>query len=219
MQSQEVRLTERLQRRISRRETRARETVQAIYRWGTLQRCEADRGLIGTQLFTAEGWELFGLSQTKLLVSGALSGALAGGAFDALLGGASFLLGAGIGALVGSAGAWFGSQELARVRVLGESLGGRILHVGPVTEPNFPWVILGRAWVHHHLVSERNHARREALSLALADETHVMDLLPDANRRELGKLFGSLGKDASPANRRGLASAIDEVLALDPAQD
>ena len=168
-QPMEETLTRRLQDRIRRREQEARDRVQSLYRHQALARQESASDLLETDIFTREGWELFGLSRTQLLVSGALSGAVAGGGVDVLLGGASLLLGAGIGALVGGASAWFGSDELAKVKVLGQRLGGSVLQVGPVKAPNFPWVLLGRAVAHHGLVAEQNHARREAISLGLLE--------------------------------------------------
>jgi hypothetical protein len=211
-------LLERLRDRIRARERETRDRVQTLYRHQSLKRREAAADLLETDIFTQEGWELFGLSRRELVVSGAISGAVAGGGIDALLGGASLLLGAGIGAVVGGAGAWFGGMELARVKVLGQSLGGRILQVGPVKAPNFPWVLLGRAWVHHHLVAERNHARREAMSLAMAADEHLMNRIPEPLRKELARCFKSLqDQRADPDLRRRLAGRIAEVLALPPA--
>lgn len=206
-------LTERLKRRISTAEQHARESVQAIYRWRTLTLQASSAELVDTELFAVAGWELFGLSETKLLITGVVSGALAGGGVDALLGGASMLLGAGIGALLGGAGAWFGGHELAKVKILGEALGGRVLQVGPVNAPNFPWVLLGRAWVHHHLVSERNHARREAVSLSLSDARHLMDALPDDVRKTLGKHFRSAA-DGNP-DLSAMTAMLEQVLGLE----
>ncbi len=207
-------LVERLQQRIAERERDARHAVQSIYRWAGLESSAATSNLLQTELFTSEGFELFGLSQTKLALSGAVSGALAGGGVDAMLGGASLLLGTTLGALVGGVGAWFGGRELARVEVLGETLGGRVLHVGPVTDRNFPWVLLGRAWVHQHLVAERNHARREAISLALGDDVHVMDVVPEASRRRLAAIFRSATEDAAQA-AQALETEVDALLALE----
>lgn len=210
-----VRLLERLRDRIRKRERETRDRVQSLYRHQRLQLEEAATELLGADIFTQEGWELFGLSRTQLLLSGALSGAVAGGGVDALLGGASLFLGAGIGALVGGAGAWFGGAELARVKLLGQPLGGPILQVGPVKAPNFPWVMLGRGWVHHHLVAERNHARREAMSLAMSEDEHLMDQLPDPLRRGLATCFKALLNDRADADlRRRLVAHVDEVLAL-----
>ncbi|HEX7037956.1 MAG TPA: GTPase/DUF3482 domain-containing protein [Pseudomonadales bacterium] len=218
----EERLLGRLRNHVRDRERKARDRVQGYYRHQSLKREEASAELIATDIFTEEGWELFGLSRTQLVVSGALSGAVAGGGIDALLGGASLLLGTGVGALIGGAGALFGSTELARVKVLGQSLGGRTLQVGPVRAPNFPWVLLGRAWAHHRLVAERNHARREVMSLAMAEEDHLMDRIPDRLRRQLAAEFKRLsgagggfavgGVDAEARER--LTALIERVLEL-----
>ncbi len=212
----EARLLERLRERIRERERDARDRVQSIYRHQGLKREEASAELLATDIFTDEGWELFGLSRTELVVSGALSGAVAGGGIDVLLGGASLLLGSGIGALIGGAGAWFGGSELARVKVLGQTLGGRVLQVGPVKAPNFPWVMLGRSWVHHRLVSERNHARREAMSLAMGAEAHLMDQVPDRLRKDLASCLKSLLEDPDDAeSRRRLAELVETLLGVE----
>ncbi len=211
-----ARLTERLRDRIRDRERDVRDRVQSIYRHQTLERQEASADLLGTDIFTEEGWDLFGLSRTQLVVSGALSGAVAGGGIDVLLGGTSFLLGTGVGALLGGAGALIGGSELARVKVLGQSLGGRSLQVGPVKAPNFPWVMLGRAWAHHRLVAERNHARREVMSLSMAGDDHLMDRLPERLRRELAACFRRLTRDAADGEaRHRLVAAVEELLALE----
>jgi hypothetical protein len=212
----EARLLERLRESIRRRERDARDRVQGLYRHRSLKREEAVADLLGADIFTREGWELFGLSRTQLMVSGALSGAVVGGGLDALVGGASLLLGSGIGALIGGASVVFGSDQLAKVKVLGQTLGGRMLQAGPVQAPNFPWVLLGRAWVHHQVVAERNHARREVMSLAIAGEDHRMDRLPDALRRELAGAFKTLSAEPDDAAaRRQLGVLVDRVLALE----
>jgi len=213
---QEAALLTRLQGYIRRREADARDRVQAIYRHESLTRDEAASDLLRGDIFTREGWDLFGLSRRQLMMSGAVSGAIAGGGVDLLLGGASLLLGAGIGSLIGAAGAWFGSGELARVRVLGQSLGGRALQVGPVTAPNFPWVLLGRAWVHHRLVAERNHARRESLSIAMAEADHLMDDLPESLRKAFAAAFRKLGgRDADASQQQRLEALVADALQLD----
>jgi len=213
------RLTERLQKRIRQREQSARDVVQNLYRHAGLRDEQTSAAqLLATELFAEEGWQLFGLSRRQLLMSGVVSGALAGGGLDVMLGGATLLLGAGIGAVVGGVGAWLGGEELARVKVLGQSLGGRTLQVGPVTTPNFPWVLLGRALVHHRVIAERNHARREAMSLALAADQHLMDTLPEDVRRRLGAVFKALANDAAePGTRQTLIAEIGRLLEADAA--
>ena len=206
----------RLKKRIADRERQMRDAVQANYRHERLQRDEAPSTLVDMDLFTDEGWELFGLSKTQLVITGTFSGALAGFGVDALVGGASLLLGAGVGAVLGGATTWFGSGELAKTEVLGTPLGGDVLKVGPVTAPNFPWVLLGRAWAHHQLVAERNHAFRERLTLGLSAEGNLMDQVDEDLRRDLAKAIAEVRRSAGnrgAADR--LAQSVARLLALD----
>lgn len=211
------RLTTRMQERIQARERTAREVVQSIYLHAGLPHEEvATSKLLGTELFAQEGWELFGLSHKQLLVSGVISGAVAGGSIDAVLGGATLLLGAGIGSVVGGLGAWLGGNELAKVKILNQRLGGRVLQVGPVSTPNFPWVVLGRAWVHQRMVAERNHARREVMTLAVSNEQHLMDVVPDDLRRRIGASFKKITAGGDDGGIRStMVPQIVELLELE----
>ena len=136
----------------------------------------------------------------------------AGGSLDLLLGGASLLMGSVVGGIVGGATAWFGSDEVAKVEVLGETLGGKVLTVGPITAVNFPWVLLGRALVHHDLVAERNHARREHISVASAASTSLMDDVAEESRSAMAKLFGRLRKEGEDGMIRADLTAEIETL-------
>src|SRR5262249_49705115 len=153
---------------------------------------EPAAAVLTEDLFSSKSFSVFGLSSGQLALTGAASGAVAGGVVDAMLGGASMLLGAGIGALIGGVGALVGADRLAKVEVLGQPLGGFELRLGPITDPNFPWVILGRALLHAQLVSERNHARREALTLDANRGAHLADEIDPAVRRRLEPLFRDL---------------------------
>ncbi|MEM1436187.1 MAG: DUF3482 domain-containing protein [Pseudomonadota bacterium] len=215
----EAELTESLKGRIRRREQRSRRAVAELYRHFDLSEAASgeEARVLDAELFTEESWQIFGLSRQQLVVTGAVSGAVAGSGFDLLLGGSSLMLGAGVGAALGGVGAWFGGDELAKVRVLGQRLGGKTLQVGPVSEPNFPWVVLGRAWVHQHLIAERNHARREALAVDLHGAGNSTDRLPADLRRRLARSFARLRRDGSDADRRAeLTALLVTLLVQDP---
>ncbi len=209
------RLTERLKKRIAHRERSAREEVQSFYRHTTLERLESHVDLLSTDLFSEQSFVVFGLSARELTITGAASGALAGGVIDVAAGGASFLLGAGVGALLGGIGAALGITRLAKVQVLGSPLGGQELNVGPITTPNLPWVILGRAQLHHRLVAERNHSRREALVVDAASGEHLAESIDPTVRRRLAAAFKRI-RDAGGLRgdeRDALIEDIDTVLA------
>ncbi len=210
----EDRLMDRLKRDLVQLETRARSGVESLYRHHRIEREDVSVQLMQQDLFTGEAWELFGLSRQQLLVTGAVSGAVAGSGIDLILGGASLMLGAGIGAAIGSASAWFGGAELARVKVLGQTLGGRRLQVGPVQDLNFPWVVLGRARLHHQLISEHNHARREAIALDASRAAHQMDGLDSNLRRAMQKIFTRITSgETDDELERALRGYVQEVLA------
>ncbi len=190
-----------LRQRLASREARGRQTVQEIYRHGATAREEPSLTLFEDTLFSEQSWQLFGLSREQLVATAGMSGAIAGGGLDLLLGGASLLLGSALGATVAGLSAWFGSGELAKVRVLGSPLGGRRLQVGPVKAGNFPWVLLGRAVQHWHLVSERNHALRDAF---------VQDLKNRAGSSD-GSSAGTFFAGLSTGERRSLATAFAQL--------
>ena len=203
-----------LQERVRRRERDARSSVQEIYRHGALAIEDSTAAYLVADVFSAQSFSVFGLSAAQLALTGAASGAVAGTLIDVALGGASLLLGAGIGAAIGAAGTLAGAGRLAKVRVLGQPVGGYELRVGPITDPNFPWVLLSRALLHAKLVAERNHARRESLALDARAGAHLADEIHGEQRHRLEDVFRRLrnerGIDGS--GRIALTNMIAELL-------
>ena len=187
-----------LQERVRRRERDARRSVQETYRHDALAIEDSTAAYLVADVFSAQSFSVFGLSATELAFTGAASGAVAGTLIDVALGGASLLLGAGIGAAIGAAGTLAGAGRLAKVRVLGQPVGGYELRVGPITDPNLPWVLLSRALLHAKLVAERNHARRESLALDARAGAHLANDISGERRRRLEDVFRRL------RNERGL---------------
>lgn len=204
-------LVDRLKSKVRRREQTTRHFIQELYSHRSLAATEQDISVLAEDLFSQRSFAVFGLSSTQLAATGAATGALAGGVIDAAVGGASLLLGAGIGAIIGGVGAVLGADRIARVRLLGSPLGGHRLTVGPVTAPNLPWVILGRAVLHHRLVAERNHARRDALVLDAAGSSHLADEIDSPLRKRMAAAFDRIRKNG------GLASSERDALLEDVA--
>jgi hypothetical protein len=125
------------------------------------------------------------------------------------------LLGAGIGALLGGASALLGARQLAKTEILGQPLGGYRLTVGPVKELNLPWVLLGRARLHHRLIAERNHSRREALIVDATNVEHAADTIDPARRRSLAQAFATLRSDGGLDPERGRTLVADIAALLE----
>ena len=203
-----------LRDRVRSREAAARRTVQEIYHHTGLEARESAAAYLVEDVFSSQSFNVFGLSQMQLALTGAASGAVVGSAVDVALGGASLLLGAGIGAAVGAVGTLAGAGSLAKVQVLGLPLGGYELNVGPITDPNLPWVLLGRALLHARLVAERNHARREELVVEAQAGRHLMDTIDAARRRKLDVTFRRLrgGREIAADEREALVAALAALI-------
>ena len=202
-----------LRDRVRARETSARRAVQEIYHHAGLAAHESAAAYLFDDVFSTQSFNVFGLSQAQLALTGAASGAVVGSAVDVALGGASLLLGAGIGAALGAFGTLAGAGTLAKVRVLGLPLGGYELTVGPITDPNLPWVLLGRALLHARLVAERNHARREELVVDAQTGKHLAETINAARRRKFDVVYRRLrgGREIAAHERDAL---IEELTAL-----
>jgi hypothetical protein len=166
--------------------------VQEIFKHGGLELNESAAAYLVEDVFSTQSFSVFGLSTAQLALTGAASGAVVGGVVDVALGGASLLLGAGIGAAIGAVGTLAGAGQLAKVQVLGLPLGGYELKVGPITDPNLPWVLLGRALLHAKLVAERNHSRREELVVDAQASTHLAGAIETGRRGKLEAVFRKL---------------------------
>ena len=208
------RLTGELKDAIRERERRARRVVHEIYQHLHVKLEETDTEILAKDVFSERIFSLFGLSGTQLALTGAASGAVAGGGVDLIVGGASLGLAAAIGAVIGAGGALLGADQLAKVKVLGAPLGGSELHVGPIADMNFPWVLLGRAVLHHCLVAERNHSRREKMVVDSSAGAHLTDDIDSGHRRQVERCFVTLRneRELDADMRRILIDEIETLL-------
>lgn len=187
----------RLETRLATMEQSARRDVERIFNHGTLERSESALPALEKDLFAEETWQLFGLSRDQVLAMGAVGGAATGALIDIGSGGLSLFLGSGAGALIGAAGAWLGSRQLVNTKVLGLPLGGHQAQIGPVSNIQFPWVVLGRAVTHLRLIAHRSHAMRDQLRVEHEQGDALSSTLETDRRKALQKLFSRLagGRD------------------------
>src|SRR5690606_27424267 len=120
-QSQKDALRQTYDEAMRRREAKLHEALRAVYLHRRL-RVEGDplatTGDDIGDLFSESTWSRLGLSRAQLVATAAAGGALAGGAVDLSVGGASFMAGALVGGIAGGASAWLGWKKLVQVRVV-----------------------------------------------------------------------------------------------------
>jgi hypothetical protein len=185
--------------RLTRLEAKRREAVQRLYGHRCLEANAGQLEVLESDLFSEGTWLRFGLRRRDLVTVGAVGGATTGGVLDVAVGGASFLLGAAAGAAIGGALGWFGAGRLAVLRVIDRPMGGRLASYGPSRNPNFPFVLLGRARYHCSLLAARTHAMRDVLELDVELEDRVS--LSGADRRLLAEAFGKIRKWGADSGR------------------
>jgi len=179
-------LTSRYQEHLRRLEREVQHAVEAIWHHKHLEKEQAGLLFDGIDLFSKESASIFGLTRKEILVTGVAGGAATGAGIDLLLGGSTLLLGSAIGAVVGGVGAYWGFEELSEIRILGTTLGRRYLEMGPMTNRNFPYILLGRALYHAHTVASRSHAVRGTVQLTM-DERFKDRWLDESLRNALEK--------------------------------
>ena len=207
------------------REQQCRKRVEELFNYSDLQKSEQKLALDDTELFDQKKWYLWGLSKRQMVTTAASVGGIVGGLVGAAIAlptggfffppaiGVAAAIGAAIGALVSAAIAWRYADGIGKIKVKGIPSGGKLLSYGPFTNKNFPFVLLGRALLHHQLVSKRTHATQGKLDL----DQPPIDWTDSIERKKLMRLFDGIKAGKKLAKRRAQLEAIvlDRCLSVD----
>ena len=141
--------------------------IEKIWNHRNIQKEQTQLMVKTLDLFSKEAASVFGLTKKELMLTGITSGAVTGAGIDLIFAGHTLLLGGTIGAIAGGIGAYFGFDELSEIKVLGQRLGKRYLQMGPMSNRNFPYILLGRAMFHTINVATFSHAKRKEINLMM----------------------------------------------------
>ena len=208
------------------REEHSRRQVEALYRHHRVatQVPPLDRPEFARDLFSERVWSSLGLRASQLIAAYSMAGATAGGALDAVVGGASIFTGTVLGAAIGGGTAlWHLSVRALSITAV-ESIGERLrktarptqrYRIGPHQHPNFPFVLLDRALLHHEAIRYRAHARNATEELDLGGTHSHTRELPMATRQRISKFFTrwrkSPGADHSSTQQQ-FATLLESLL-------
>ncbi|WP_275097967.1 DUF3482 domain-containing protein [Sedimenticola hydrogenitrophicus] len=154
---------ERFNTRLNRLEREGQQQLEALFLYhrleSDLRQLEVDR----SELMDTSQWTLWGLGKHQLALVSAGAGAAIGLLADAGLGGASLLTGVISGGVLGGLSGWFGADWVKQRIPSWLQVSAERHRLGPVKDPNFAFVILGRALSHARAMLARSHADRERL--------------------------------------------------------
>ena len=147
---------------------------------------------IDDNLFDTEKWIVWGLNRKRLAAAATMAGAATGAGLDLVLGGSSLMLGSLGGGLVAGGSAWFAADQIAEFKIKGLPVGGFEARQGPISNRNFPYVVLGRFLFLEQTLRNRTHARRDNIVIKEDELTDKIALLESATQRDLHKAMERL---------------------------
>ena len=183
------------------REQRLRHDIEKLYLHNRLERRESELAWdAGDDLFSARARHAWGVSRTYLAAVGFGAGALGGVGIDALAVGHTLGAGALIGGILGAAGSVYYASKLDRFKLGPLSAGGQQARFGPVHDPQFGYVVLGRALEHAWRVARRNHGGRDPLAFGDSNDRWLQHLTR-GERVALQKALLTPPRDAGDTRR------------------
>ncbi len=206
-------LAEKYYDQLRRRERAGHHRLKGIFLHHQLEVAEHPLEIAGEDLFDVDSWNRLGLSRKQLTAAGAAAGAVAGGMVDAASAAVSFPFGTLIGGATGGAASWYAATKLPEVKIQGFPLGGQLLKIGPMKNPNFPWVVLDRALLYVDVVADRAHARRGQVRLeAEPSPPGIVTAIQAAGRKNVERCFASLRRLPPPENSDTICSTLAEQI-------
>lgn len=157
-----TRLYEQYVQFLRKREKKSQEMIRALYKHNIFNLDLPPQSILKEDLFSEKTWEFLGLSSSRLIMAGALSGAAVGAGADLVAGGLSVGAFAVVGGLVGAVGTALKGQEfLSGTRLLGMRLDKQLLQVGPVKNIQLLFVLLDRQFLFYKHIINWAHGRRD----------------------------------------------------------
>jgi hypothetical protein len=154
---------------ISRMEKTSHGEIRKLFKHNIFDYALPEHSIAGEDLFHEKTWQVLGLRPWQLAAAGAAAGGGIGLGLDAATAGITFGVFALSGALLGAGSALAGGKRASRAVVKGPKMGsyqveGRIggsqLRVGPVTNIQFPFILLDRALIFYTHAINWAHGRR-----------------------------------------------------------
>ena len=142
-------------------EARALTKIRSLFKHNIFNYDLPEHSILHEDMFSESTWNFLGLTHKQQIVAAGLGGAGLGAVLDAAVGGVSFGVFSALGGLTGAGLAAFGEQNLARTKILGMPLGGREIHLGPVKNVQFLYVLLDRALIYYSHIINWAHGRRD----------------------------------------------------------
>jgi len=158
------------EKKIKKIESRAHHKMRSLFKHNIFNYDLPSRSILHEDLFSESTWKFLGLSRKQQIAAAGLGGVGIAVALDAATFGTSFGIFAALGGLAGATWAALSSKGLAQTKILGMSLGGHEIQVGPVKNIQFLYILLDRSLIYYSHISNWAHGRRDYNADRMAGE-------------------------------------------------
>jgi len=147
---------------VRKREQAAQAQIRRLFKHNIFSPELPVDSILNQDLFSEKTWQFLGLTNTQLIMAGALSGAALAAGIDVAAGGASLGAFTALGGVLGAAAtAIKGKDLLTGTKLLGIRLDHQQLRIGPVKSPQLMFILLDRSLLFYGLIINWAHGRRD----------------------------------------------------------
>ncbi|MBU1171228.1 MAG: GTPase/DUF3482 domain-containing protein [Proteobacteria bacterium] len=159
--SDKKQLIEQWNKDISSFEKDAYQRIRSLFKHNIFNIMLPGHSILSKELFDSETWKVLGLTKVQLATTAATIGGATAAILDIAVAGHSLGLFALLGGVAGAGSALLGANQIARVKVMGKTLGGFKVKVGPHHNVLFMSILLDRALLFYTHVINWAHGKRD----------------------------------------------------------
>lgn len=161
-------LFDRYSRKIRKQEQQCHKQIKQLFKHNVFNYTLPPQSLLHEDLFNQKTWQLLGLTKKQVIIAGGIGGAAIGAGLDVAALGHGLGMFTAFGSMAGALGAFLGGEKFSRqAEILGLSLGGNQITIGPSKSIDLLFVLLNRAILFYTYTINWAHGRRDYESLEL----------------------------------------------------
>ena len=164
------RLFKRYSETIRTSEENAHKQIKLLFKHNIFNYELPPHSLLHEDLFNEKTWQLLGLTKKQVVIAGGIGGAALGASLDVAALGHGLGMFTAVGSMAGALSAFFGGETFSKqAEILGISLGGNQIQMGPTKSIDLLFILLNRSLLFYQYTINWAHGRRDYDSLELAE--------------------------------------------------
>lgn len=157
--------------KIKQQEQHCHKQIKQLFKHNIFNYALPPHSLLHEDLFNEKTWQLLGLTKKQVIIAGSIGGAALGASLDIAALGHGLGMFTAVGSMAGALGAFWGGEKFSRqAEVLGLSLGGNQIQIGPSKSIDLLFILLNRTLLFYKYTINWAHGRRDYESLEQKDD-------------------------------------------------